>query len=157
MVMNVEKRIRELAEEKIADRPDLFVVDVKYNPLGNRVIILLDGDKGASIDDCAKVSRHVGFHLEEENVIDNAYNLEVSSPGVDTPLLQVRQYVKNIGRQVAVKTTEGIKREGKLLTVDDAAILIEEKIKEKGKKAVTQESRIPIEHITEIKVLISFK
>jgi len=157
MVMNVEKRIRELAEEKIADRPDLFVVDVKYNPLGNRVIILLDGDKGASIDDCAKVSRHVGFHLEEENVIDNAYNLEVSSPGVDTPLLQVRQYVKNIGRQIAVKTTEGIKREGKLLTVDDAAILIEEKIKEKGKKAVTQESRIPIEHITEIKVLISFK
>lgn len=157
MVMNVEKRIRELAEEKIADRPDLFVVDVKYNPVGNRVIILLDGDKGADIDDCAQVSRHVGFHLEEENVIDTAYNLEVSSPGVDTPLLQVRQYVKNIGRQVAVKTTEGIKHEGKLLTVDDTAIVIEEKIKEKGKKAVTQESRIPIEHITEIKVLISFK
>jgi ribosome maturation factor RimP len=50
-----------------------------------KLIILLDGDNGIGIDECAQVSRHVGFHLEEENVIETAYNLEVSSPGIDTP------------------------------------------------------------------------
>ena len=157
--MNVEQRIRELVEEKIAEinRPDLFIVDIKFNPIGNKAIILLDGDQGAGIAECAQVSRYVGFMLEEENVIEEAYNLEVGSPGIDTPLLLVRQYVKNIGRQVAVKTTGGEKKEGKLLAVNENDIVIEEQVKVKGKKAEIVETRIPMEQITEIRVLISFK
>jgi len=155
--MNIEQRVRELAEEKITEieRPDIFVVDVSKS--GNKVIILLDGDRGAGIDECAQVSRYVGFKLEEENVIEEAYNLEVSSPGIDTPLKLVRQYVKNIGRTVAVKTTEGAKKEGKLLAVNDTDIVINETIKEKGKKATEQETNVPMEQISEIKVVISFK
>jgi ribosome maturation factor RimP len=157
--MDIEKKIRELAEEKIAEiaRPDIFVVDVKFNPVGNKAIILLDGDKGAGIDECAQVSRYVGFKLEEENVIADAYNLEVSSPGIDTPLMMLRQYTKNIGRTVAVKMPDGIKKEGKLLAVNAADIVIEEQIKEKGKKATLAETSIPMEQIMEIRVLISFK
>jgi ribosome maturation factor RimP len=157
--MNIEKRIRELVEEKIAEieRPDIFIVDVKFNPVGNKAIILLDGDRGAGIDECAQVSRYVGFKLEEENVIEEAYNLEVSSPGIDTPLMLVRQYTKNIGRQVAVKTADGAKKEGKLVAVNPADIVIEEVKKEKGKKAETVETPIPMEQINEIRVLISFK
>ena len=157
--MDIEKKIKELAEEKIAEiaRPDIFVVDVKFNPVGNRAIVLLDGDKGAGIDECAQVSRYVGFKLEEENVIADAYNLEVSSPGIDTPLMMLRQYTKNIGRTVAVKMPDGIKKEGKLLAVNAADIVIEEQIKEKGKKATLAETSIPMEQIMEIRVLISFK
>jgi ribosome maturation factor RimP len=157
--MDIEKKIRELAEEKIAEiaRPDIFVVDVKFNPIGNRAIVLLDGDNGAGIDECAQVSRYVGFKLEEDNVIEEAYNLEVSSPGVDTPLLMLRQYTKNIGRTVAVKMPDGVKKEGKLLAVNAADIVIEEQIKEKGKKATLAETSIPMDQITEIRVLISFK
>jgi len=157
--MNIEKKIRELAEEKIAEieRPDIFVVDVTFNPVGRKAVILLDGDRGAGIDECAQVSRYVGFKLEEENVIEEAYNLEVSSPGVDTPLLLVRQYTKNIGRQVAVKLADGIKKEGKLLAVNAADIVIAEIKKEKGKKATEEETSIPMEQINEIKVVISFK
>lgn len=158
-VMDLEKKIRELAEEKIAEiaRPDIFVVDVKVNSTGNKVVILLDGDNGAGIDECAQVSRYVGFKLEEGELIADAYNLEVSSPGIDTPLMLVRQYTKNIGRTVSVKMPDGIKREGKLLAVNANDIVIEEKIKEKGKKAALVEAAIPMEQITEIKVLISFK
>ena len=157
--MNIEQRIRELVEEKITEinRPDIFIVDIKVSPGGNKVTILLDGDNGAGITECAQISRYVGFKLEEENAIEQAYNLEVGSPGIDTPLQQQRQYVKNTGRQVAVKTTSGEKREGKLLAVNEADILIEEQIKVKGKKAEIVESYIPMEQITEIKVLISFK
>ena len=154
--MNVEQRVKELIEEKIADRPDIFIVDIKMQA-GNKLVILLDGDQGAGIDVCAQVSRHVGFHLEEENTIEEAYNLEVSSPGINTPLKLTRQYVKNIGRQVTVKTTDGGKKEGKLLSAGEQQIIIEETLKAKGKKAEQVETQIPMADIAETKVLISFK
>jgi ribosome maturation factor RimP len=154
--MNIEKKVRELVEEKIADKPNLFLVDVKMHSNG-KLMVLIDGDNGLGIDDCVQVSRHVGFHLEEENVIETAYNLEVSSPGIDYPLSSLRQYAKNIGRTLAIKMVDGSKREGILSAITEDAIVIEEKIKEKGKKAETVESVIPINHITETKVLISFK
>jgi len=156
--MNIEKKVTALAEEKIAEleRPDLFVVDVKMHANG-KLIILLDGDKGIGISDCAAVSRYVGFKLEEENVIETPYNLEVSSPGLDAPLMLARQYAKNIGRDLGIKLADGSKKEGKLTALTEDAITIEEKTKEKGKKAGVIESVIPINQITETKVLISFK
>ncbi|WP_374950396.1 ribosome assembly cofactor RimP [Mucilaginibacter sp.] len=154
--MNIEKRVTELVEEKIADMPHLFLVDVKMHSNG-KLIVLVDGDSGIGIADCAAISRHVGFHLEEENVIEEPYNLEVSSPGIDTPLVLTRQYEKNIGRTLAIKMDDGTKREGTLLSVAGDAITIEETIKQKGKKAEVVESVIPTNNITETKVLISFK
>lgn len=156
LVMQIENRVRELVEEKIADRPELFLVEVKMLP-NNKLIIHVDGDEGISIQDCAAISRHVGFHLEEENTIEQAYNLEVSSPGVGEPLKLKRQYEKNIGRLVDVKLPGGDKKEGKLLAVDEVGIVIEESIKEKGKKAQLVETQIAFNNITEVKVLISFK
>ena len=154
--MNIEKRVRQLVEEKIADKPNLFIVDIKMHSNG-KLIVLIDGDNGLGIDDCVQVSRHVGFHLEEENVIETAYNLEVSSPGIDFPLTSPRQYAKNVGRTLAIKMADGTKREGVLSGLTDDAIIVEEKIKEKGKKAQLVEAVIPINQITETKVLISFK
>jgi ribosome maturation factor RimP len=154
--MSVDKRIRELIEEKLADRPDLFIVEIKV--VNNiKVTILLDGDNGIGIHDCALVSRHVGFHLEEENLIDQAYNLEVSSPGLDTPLVLDRQFQKNIGRSVEVKMPEGKKTEGKLLSADEQSITILEEVKAKGKKSTTIEKVIYKNEITEVKVIVSFK
>jgi len=154
--MQVEKRVKELVEEKIADRPELFLVSIKMLP-NNKLIIHVDGDEGISIQDCAAISRHVGFHLEEENTIEKAYNLEVSSPGVGEPLLLTRQYHKNIGRDLSVKQADGKVKEGKLLAVIDNAITIEEKVREKGKKVQLVEAQIEFNNIVETKVLISFK
>ena len=154
--MQVEKRVIALVEEKIADRPELFLVEVKMLP-NNKLIIHVDGDEGISIQDCAAISRHVGFHLEEENVLEKAYNLEVSSPGVGEPLKLTRQYTKNIGREVSVRLANGDKIEGELLSVDEGAIVIEAKVKEKGKKAKLVETPIELNNIVETKVLISFK
>jgi len=154
--MQVEKRVAALVEEKIADRPELFLVEVKMLP-NNKLIIHVDGDEGISIQDCVAISRHVGFHLEEENTIEQAYNLEVSSPGVGEPLKLIRQYNKNIGRTVSIKLKEGLKKEGKLLAVTENNLLIEESVKEKGKKAVAIETDVPFNDILETSVLISFK
>lgn len=156
LVMQVEKRVTELVEEKISDRPELFLVEVKMLP-NNKLIIHVDGDEGISIQDCAAISRHVGFHLEEENTIEKAYNLEVSSPGVGEPLKLKRQYLKNIGREVSAKLDGGDVKEGKLLVADEQGITIEAKVKEKGKKVQLVETRIDFNKIIETKVLISFK
>lgn len=154
--MNIEKRVIELVEEKIADRPDLFLVDVQMHGSGI-LSILVDGDNGVAISDCVAISRHVGFHLEEENAIEQAYRLEVSSPGIDTPLKSLRQFQKNINRSLKVKLKDGNIREGKLMSTDDSGITIQESVKEKGKKAVLQENFIKFEDISETIVLVSFK
>ena len=154
--MQAEKRVIELVEEKISDRPELFLVEVKMLP-NHKLIIHVDGDEGISIQDCAAISRHVGFHLEEENTIEKAYNLEVSSPGVGEPLKLKRQYEKNIGREISVKLAGGDITEGELLAVNDDSIIIEAKVKEKGKKAQLVETSLDFSNIIETKVLISFK
>ena len=154
--MSVEKRIRALIEEKLADRPDLFIVDIKI--VNNKsVIILLDGDEGIGIHDCAAVSRHVGFHLEEENLFDKEYNLEVGSPGLDIALTLDRQLQKNIGRLLEIKFTDGKKTEGTLISADEQQVVINEQVKEKGKKAKEVERIINKNEITEMKVGVSFK
>ena len=156
MAQSIENIVTALVKEKIFDREDLFVVDVKMHSNG-KLEVLVDGDQGISIQDCAAISRHVGFRLEEDDVISHAYRLEVSSPGIDRPLSTVRQYRKNIGRSIEVLQVDGKIKTGKLQDVTDEVVVITETIKEKGKKAVDQEAEIPLENITTIKVLISFK
>lgn len=156
MAHSIEDKVNALVEEKIADRDDLFVVEVKMHSNG-KLEVLVDGDHGISIQDCAAISRHVGFRLEEEDAIPHAYRLEVSSPGIDRPLSTVRQYRKNIGRTIQVSLQDGTTKTGKLLEVADESVTIVETIKEKGKKAVEQQQTVPLENITTIKVLISFK
>lgn len=156
MAFSIEDKVTALVEEKIADREDLFLVGVKMHSSG-KLEVLVDGDHGVSIEDCVAISRYVGFQLEAEDAISHAYRLEVSSPGVDMALTSTRQYRKNIGRLIQVRLQDGETKEGKLLEVTGEHITIAEKIKEKGKKAVENQSNIPFENITTIKVLISFK
>lgn len=154
--MNIEERVRQLVEEKISDRPELFIVDITMLPAG-KLVVLLDGDRGIDIKDCAAVSRYVGFHLEEENAIEQAYTLEVSSPGIDMPLNSLRQYRKNLNRNLSVKLSDKTIREGQLTDANDTGITLITNNKTKGQKAQTIESFIPFDQIVETKVLISFK
>ncbi len=158
--MDIVKRAKELAEGKIAENANLFLVDVRMQS-GNKLIILVDGDEAVTISECAAISRHVGFHLEEEQIIDTAYNLEVGSPGVGEPLRLKRQYIKNIGRNLSVLKKNSSKLEGKLMEVHEDTILIAAEVKPEGqpksKKTVIVDTSIAFEDITETKVLISFK
>lgn len=154
--MNIEKRVKELVEEKISDRSDLFLVEATMHSNG-RLIVLIDGDHGVDIKDCVAVSRHVGFHLEEENVIDEAYTLEVSSPGIDAPLRNLRQYTKNLNRNLSVKSSDQKTYEGKLIATNDTGLTLLINNQTKGKKTEPIETVIPFEQIVEAKVLVSFK
>ncbi len=150
----VEKVVRELVESILASDPTLFVVEVslKGSSGNQKLSIFLDGDSGISIDACVNVSRGLSGILEERNLIDGKYYLEVSSSGVDQPLKFPRQYRRNVGRQVKVKTLEGQKTEGELKEVSDTGF----KILKKEKKE-EQLIEFNFDQIESTKVLVSFK
>lgn len=100
----LEERIQRIAREVITDSA-LFLVEVKVRGVkGSRVIeIFVDSDHNIDIDTLASLNREIGFLLDMEDFIDGRYQLNVSSPGLDRPLLMPRQYRKNIGRPLRVK------------------------------------------------------
>ena len=118
-------------------------------------MVLVDGDQGIGIDDCAAISRHLSKSLDDSAFIDDNYTLEVSTPGIDHPLKLKRQYTKNIGRNLTVKLQDRIV-EGKLSGVDDDKI---ELIQRTGSGKHTEEKllEVPFSEIVQTFVLISFK
>lgn len=150
----VEAKIRTYIDEAL-EGSNLFVVDLKMLPK-SRIVLLLDGDNGIGIDECAKISRHISHRMEEENLIEGAHTLEVSSPGVDHPLKYQRQYPQHIGRTLGIRMNDGKELEGKLLSIHENTISIEAKIKEKGKKVRLEEQAISLDDIKEAKIKIIF-
>lgn len=129
-VIELESRVRKLVDEVIDGR-DLFVVEIDIRgQKGSRAVdIFLDNDDGIGIDTLARVSREIGFLLETEDAISGRYNLNVSSPGADRPLLHPRQYLKHVGRPLRVEhaADDTGRREvvvGDLREVHDNAIVI---------------------------------
>jgi len=156
--MSLKQTIEEIATKHLPDESH-FVVDVSISEKGpkQKISILIDADAGLNIDTCAQVSRAVGEEIEAKEIIENAYVLEVSSPGLDFPLAGRRQYQKNIGRKLQVTLETGDKLEGQLLSVEPTSITLRVKQKEKGKKAIEVETTIALEQIKKSIVLVSFK
>ena len=71
------------------------------------VRIVVDMDGGISLDRCATISRDISAHLDVADLFAGRYHLEVSSPGTDRPLRTLRDYERNIGRQVRIDYREG--------------------------------------------------
>ncbi|MCK5066502.1 MAG: ribosome assembly cofactor RimP [Bacteroidales bacterium] len=99
---------------------DIFLVEVVVKP-GNAITVHVDRPDGISIDECVKISRYLNESLDRD-VED--YSLEVSSPGLGGAFRVKQQYEKNLGRDIEVLYTDGIKVKGKLLTVSDKGIVL---------------------------------
>lgn len=102
------------------DGTDKFLVEVKITT-DNRIYVSIDGDNGVVIDDCVQLSRTIEASLDRE-VED--FELNVASAGLDTPLKLTRQYIKNVGQDLAVTTLSGEHYEGKLIAADDTKFSI---------------------------------
>jgi ribosome maturation factor RimP len=152
--MDAAEEIRKIAEGKLKDSSQ-FVVDVivssKRKP--QKVTVVVDGDAGISIDDCADVSREVAKALDDSLVLTDSYVLEVTTPGLDQPLKLHRQYKKNIGRRMRIKVSDKIV-EGKLVGVSDSGVTIEQG---DGKKIEKSFVELKFSEIDKSIVLVSFK
>ena len=148
--------IEELVNEKVANT-DLFLVDVKVEG-NNRIFVEVDGDSGIPISACVNISRFIESSLDREQ---QDFELQVSSPGADSPFRVLRQYKKNAGKNVEITTADGKQIKAVLLQVFDENIeiqqLIESKIKGRKPTLKKETETIQYSQIKQIKVIISFK
>ncbi len=153
--MIAESNIIKLVEEAISGT-DLFMVNCHIGA-GNKIYVFLDGDSGVKIDDCVKVSRHIESNLDREK---EDFELHVSSSGLDHPLRVLRQYQKNIGREISVQKNDGSNVSGVLKEVSAEKVVMEPKAKKASKKNTEPQETlvdIPFSEIKETKIIISFK
>jgi ribosome maturation factor RimP len=102
--------------------------EIKIEPAGRRrlVRVVVDADGGVSLDDVSTVSQAVSSALDDTDVMGSApYVLEVTSPGVDRPLIEPRHWRRAVGHLVRAPLTAGGEIEGRVVAVEDEAVVID--------------------------------
>ena len=155
MILNMitKENIQILVDEVMSD--DMFIVDITVGT-GNSISVLVDSDAGISVGECVQISRHIEGSLDRE-VED--FSLEVSSPGLSLPLKVLRQYLKNIGREVEVVTKSGEKQKGVLKSANTEGFELEFLAKGRvdGKKVEeTKSLTYSFDQMKTVKIVISF-
>jgi len=109
MMREQKNRIVEEAARIVApvlEEQAMELVDVELRTEGRDLVltIFLDKEGGITLDDCVAVSQEVGTLFDVENLIDRAYRLEVSSPGLERPLKKAKDFERFAGQTVKIKT-----------------------------------------------------
>ena len=149
------KTIVILVDEAILENQQLFLIDLIISS-DNKITVIVDGDIGVPLKECIRISRHIEHNLDRD-IAD--FSLEVTSPGITEPLVNKRQYKKNLGRTIKI-TTELEKFEGKLTKVDENELVIEWKTREskpigKGKVTVSKKATLPFNNIKQAEVKLN--
>ncbi len=151
----VIEKLEGLLAEWLAPHPDHFLVDIKWLP-GNKMQVFLDAEHGIKIETCVEVSRYLEKHIDEGGWLGEKYILEVSSPGMDSPLKVLRQYQRRLGRELSVVKTDGVKIEGTLKQFDEQGLELESVKMVKGKVVETNLHQIPFTDIKTAKLKFNF-
>lgn len=152
-----KQMVIQLTEEKLASSGN-YLVDVEIQP-GNVIIVEIDNDEAVCIDDCVELSRFIEEHLDRDS---EDFELEVGSAGITSPFKILRQYQKNIGKEVEVLLASGMKLTGILKSADENGIVltVEKQVKPEGaKRKITVEEDLAYTYneIKSTKYLIRFK
>ena len=148
--------VSNLVQEALDENKALFLVDLTISG-NNSIKITVDGDTGIPLKECIRISRHIEHNLDRE---EEDFSLEVTSPDITDPLTNKRQYKKNIGRIMKIRT-ENETFEGTLAEADEEKIILQWKAREpkpvgKGKVTVEKEAVIPYGDIKEAKVKVLY-
>jgi len=163
MRQDVVEQVRALAG-RVAGSYGLDIFDVQFRREGQGLVLRVQIDRpgpaatatdSVSVDDCARISRDLSAVLDVEDLVPDAYTLEVSSPGLDRPLRSADDYRRFSGRQAKLVMREPVDGQkyfkGRLGGVEDgavAAVLIDA---EDGRR-----HRVPIDVITRANLEVEF-
>ncbi len=128
-------KIKEIIKPILQEEQDELVEMINRKEAGRQVLrLLVDKDNGIQLSDCIKLNEKIGRVLDEGNVIQENYVIEVDSPGIDRPFKLKRDYERAIGRLVRVTLNEKIlgKKEyvARLEEISDAGVKID--VEKKG-------------------------
>ena len=154
--MTFKEKVKSIVDQSLDEFPSLFLIDLNIKD-DNKIIVILDGDAGVQLQDCINISRAIENNLDREEI---DFALEVASAGISLPLKLVRQYHKNIGRTLKIKTKSQT-IEAKLLNVSEENISVEWNSREpkkigKGKETILHNENIKYIDILEAIVTITF-
>ena len=154
--MTFKEQVEQQLNNSLLERPSLFLIDISISD-SYKIVVTLDGDNGVTLQDCIDVTRAIDSNLDREA---QDYALEVASVGVGSPLKLVRQYIKNIGRTLIVKTNDTT-IEAELTAADDAKIVLSWEAREpkkigKGKETVQKTEEIFYTDIKQAVVTVNF-
>jgi ribosome maturation factor RimP len=153
----MRERVAQLLESALEENKSLFLIDLNISE-DNQIRVILDGDKGVTVEDCIAVSRAIEHNLDRE---EYDFSLEVMSAGASEPLAFPRQFKKNIGRNLRIRTKNDEKIEGELTAANEDNFTLKWSAREpkpigKGKVTVQKEATLPYKDIMEAKVMITF-
>ncbi|HUO77578.1 MAG TPA: ribosome maturation factor RimP [Thermodesulfovibrionales bacterium] len=105
----MEEKIHALAT-RVAEECNFEVVDMQLWAKGKRTLlrVFIDKEGGITLDNCETFSRRLEALLDVEDPITSPYTLEVSSPGLDRPLKNFKDFKKNLGKLVRIVTKEKV-------------------------------------------------
>ncbi len=155
--MNLKEKIQEIVEKHLSDSLFLVNLVVFDDPNVGRVAVFIDSEEGLQLDQCVDLTRKLNEELDALELMSGKYTLEVSSPGLDEPFKTIRQYQKNIGREIQINLSSNTILKARLDAVTEDGITvspIQMRGKIKGYKKVTQ--YVPFADIVKTKVLITF-
>lgn len=163
-----ESEIKTYVSDLLQERADLFLVDIVFSGTNSRkkILVLLDKDSGILIDECGEFSRALGNLIEENNLFGDApYVLEVSSPGMDRPLIVSRQYKRRIGNALNFLLNDGSQFDAVLQSVSDEGVVVAPvpaKVKKSNKKeavadVAVEPRKLSFMEIKKCNLIVSFK
>ena len=109
MSQEIIDRVRAVANSiLISEGMELVEVEYRREPVGWVLRLTIDKEGGVTLDDCTRISQEMGRSLDIEDLIFNPYHLEISSPGLDRPLKNERDFIRFSERHIRVKTIDPI-------------------------------------------------
>lgn len=144
----IDKEYIQKLVEEITEGTSIFLTRLDIDNLG-KISVYLDSDTNITIDDCVKVSRYIEKNLSKLN---DDYQLDVSSHGIENPLTNARQYPKHIGHLLQIKTIDNQIIKCKLINYEAEKLTIE--IQNKNNKKEKEEKIIDLSQIKECKEIL---
>ena len=128
--MEIIDRVRQMLEGYSKER-GIELVDIIFRPEGSGLVlrVVADTANGIRISECADLNNYLSEALDEEDLMQDRYTIEVSSPGLDRPIKTDRDFERSIGKELELTTFEAIDdrktHEGLLIGIDKENIVIE--------------------------------
>ncbi len=145
---------REIYEEKtekfilpILEKNQFELVDVEYVKEGSTWYLraYIDKEGGITVDDCESVAREMNEILDREDYVEDSYVFEVSSPGLGRPLKKEKDYIRNMGKEIEIRTYRAIRHAkeftGTLKAYDEKTVTITD---ENGEDVVFEKADIAL-------------
>ena len=104
----LEENIMNKLNDLLTNDLEAINVSIFGNSASKNIQIMIESDEGVSIDNCAEVSKLARNIITMEKFIEDDYNIEVSSPGINRPLYNVKDFIKYQGEKVFIELKRNI-------------------------------------------------